>query len=430
MPELMERVTRDGKPSLAIRPHPGQWRALQSRARFILVLAGSQSGKTSVGPIWLLNEIKARGPGDYMVAAPTYPILGLKALPELLRLFQTNLGLGEFTAGSPRRFIFSPAGEIKLHGAEQREPTVIFFGHAGEPDSLEAATLKGLWADEPGQKGFRAGSWEALLRRLAIHRGRALLTTTPYDLGWLKQQLYDRAPTSGGQIEVINFTSLMNPAFPRQEYEERKASMPRWRFRMAYDGLFERPAGVIYDCFDPAMHAVPRFVLPAGWPRYLGLDFGGVNTAALFYAAETDDQDRPTGRLYLYREYLAGGRTAKEHADALLMGEPGIPTCVGGSKSEGQWRQEFRAGGLPVRSPIVKEVEIGISRVYGEHRKGAILVFDDLTGYLEQKATYSRVLDDQGNTTEAIEDKETYHYLDAERYVVGWLVGMRERRVV
>jgi hypothetical protein len=430
MPELMERAVHDGQPSLAIRPHPGQWQALHSRARFILVLAGTQSGKSSLGPLWLFQEIQARGPGDYMVAAPTYPLLGLKALPELLKLFREHLRLGDFTGGAPRRFVFSERGERAIFGAAQREPTTVYFSHASEPDSLEAATIKGLWADEAGQKAFKGGSWEALLRRMAIHRARALLTTTPYDLGWLKQQLYDRAPTSGGQIEVVNFDSLMNPAFPREEYEERRATLPAWRFNMFYRGRFERPAGLIYDAFDPAAHRVPRFVLPPGWPRYLGLDFGGVHTAALFFAAELDASARTTGRLYLYREYLAGGRTAKEHAEALLSGEPGIPTCVGGSKSEGQWRQEFRAGGLPVRSPIVKEVEIGISRVYGEHRKGAILVFDDCARYLEQKATYSRVLDDQGNTTEVIEDKETFHFMDAERYVIGWLVGMRERRVV
>jgi hypothetical protein len=433
--EFAAVAVRDGRAGLEFRPHIGQYRALSSRARFVLVLAGTQSGKTVTGPLWLLHEIKARGPGDYMVVTPTYPLLGMKALPEFLRLFQAGLGLGDYTGSPPRRFIVSPRGETMLFGAPQPTPTVIYFGHAGEPESLESATIKGLWADEAGQKGFKFASWEALRRRMSIHRARALITTTPYDLGWLKQQLYDRWRDGDRTIEVISFDSIANPTFPREEFEERRASMPAWRFNMFYRGRFERPAGLIYDSFDQRRHTCPRFAVPFEWPRSLGLDFGGVNTAALFYAAERARLDdgswgAETGRLFLYREYLAGGRTAKAHADKLLVGEPGVPTCVGGSKSEGQWRAEFRQAGLPVRSPIVREVEIGINRVYGAHARGEIIVFDDLAHYLDQKATYSRELDELGEPTEAIADKETFHLMDAERYVVGWLMGLRERQVV
>jgi hypothetical protein len=154
------------------------------------------------------------------------------------------------------------------------------------------------------------------------------------------------------------------------------------------------------------------------WRRYMGLDFGGVNTAALFYAQEPN-----TPRLFLYREYHAGGRTAEEHKVKLVAGEPMIPLVVGGSKSEGQWRREFSRAGLPVASPTISEVDLGIQRVYGAHKRGEIIVFDDLHGYLDQKQTYSRKLDPNGESTEAIEDKETFHFMDAERYIVGKLKG-------
>jgi hypothetical protein len=173
---------------------------------------------------------------------------------------------------------------------------------------------------------------------------------------------------------------------------------------------------MIYDSFDEKTHTFPRFEIPGLWPRYLGLDFGGVHTAGLFYAAEPG-----TNRLWLYREYLAGSRTAKEHADALLRGEPSIPDCVGGSRSEGQWRAEFAAGGLPISSPAFSDVEVGINRVYGAHKRAEIRVFDDLTGYLEQKQTYSRTLDGAGEPTEEIDDKASFHFMDAERYIIGTL---------
>jgi len=51
------------------------------------------------------------------------------------------------------------------------------------------------------------------------------------------------------------------------------------------------------------------------------------------------------------------------------------------------------------------------------------MVFDTLVGYLDQKGTYSRELDANGQPTEKIKNKETYHYLDAERYIIGKIRG-------
>ena len=402
---------------LRLHLHPGQWRAWQSQRRFIAILAGIQSGKTVLGPPWLYREMQHKGPGDYMVVTPTFPLLELKALPEFCKLFEDWLALGKYVGSPTRQFRVSEFGQKKPFGDSGSDyKTNVFFGYAADPDSLESATAKAVWCDEPGQKKFKLSSWEAILRRLSIHLGRALITTTIYNLGWLKQQFYDKWKAGDPLYDVINFKSIQNPAFPREEFERARATLPRWKFDMFYNALFTRPAGLIYDCFDQELHVVPRFTIPAHWPRYLGLDFGGVNTAGLFYA-----QEPGTGRLYLYREYKAGGRTSQEHAQKLLEGEPGVPVCVGGAKSEGQWRHEFRAGGLPVRQPAIGDVEVGIDRVYGVHKRNGLYVFEDLAGYLEEKTTYSRVLDENGEPTEEIEDKETFHYMDAERYILGFL---------
>jgi hypothetical protein len=399
--------------------HPGQWRAWQSERRFILVLAGTQSGKTSFGPAWLWREIQRCGPGDYMVVTPTFPLLELKALPELLRLFDATLGLGRYIGSPVRRFVFSTEGSKRTFGAayDPYQQTSVIFGYAAEPESLESATAKAAWLDEAGQRRFKLASFEAILRRLSLAQGRILATTTPYDLGWVKQRLYDRWKAGDPDIDVIQFDSTQNPAFSRVEFERAQRDLPRWKFNMFYRGQFERPAGLIYDSFATERHTCPPFAIPAAWPRYVGLDFGGVNTAAVFLAEEP-----ATRRLYLYRTYKAGSRTASDHARALLAGEPGLPVlAVGGSKSEGQWRAEFAAGGLPIREPLISDVEVGIDRVYGTISRGELVVFSTLANVLEEIATYSRVLDDAGEPTEKIEDKETFHHLDSLRYIVGYI---------
>jgi hypothetical protein len=411
---------------MRLRFHKGQWAAWQSIKRIVLVLAGSQGGKTSWGVFWLLREIQRRGPGDYLVVTPTYPLLMKKALPEFLKLFGQMLGLGEWKAQS-KTFVFSPEGQQKVHGAHTpATPTQVFFGHAQDPDSLESATAKAAWLDEAGQAKFRAGSWEAINRRLTIHQGRILITTTPYTFNWLKTKLYDewmRAGKSHPEIDVIRFDSTENPAFPKAEFDRARKSLPNWRFLMMFCGHFTRPAGQIYDCFDTAIHAMPRYFLPPEWPRFCGMDFGLENTAAVLFAEEQDLQTHvPTGRWIAYKEYWpAGGmhggkREPREHIDAILEGERTHPRTAGGSASEDDWREKFAKAGLAIQCPPVRDVEAGIDAVYELIKSGCLVVFDDLDELLAELESYSRELDDSGKVTMKIDGKDSYHVLDACRY--------------
>src|SRR5262245_31587923 len=80
---------------LTLNFHPGQSRAWRSTARFILVLAGTRSGKTSWSPWWLWREMKTRGPGDYLLCAPTFKLMDKAAIPYLRDAFTVKLGLGK-----------------------------------------------------------------------------------------------------------------------------------------------------------------------------------------------------------------------------------------------------------------------------------------------------------------------------------------------
>ena len=418
--EFLTVVQRNGKPKYRYRPHRGQQKMLLSKKRFILVLAGTQGGKTSSAPLWMYREIHDRGPGDYLVVAPTYPLMQKKLLPEFRSFFEYGTGLGKYVGGSVKELTIRKEIYPKIWKdpilANSDETTRLMFGHAQDPESLESATAKGAVLDEAGQKKFKAGSYEAILRRLSINQGRVLLPTTPYNLGWLYQRLY--RPWKDGtdpDIDVIRFESTMNPVFPVEEFERAKRVLPKWKFDMFYRGIFTRPAGIIYDCFDEDAHVVPDFPIPKEWPRYLGLDFGGTNTAGL-YVAEHD------GKYYIYNEYWPRlQRTAAEHKEYILRGETGLPTAVGGAKSEGQWRDEFSAAGLPVKEPDISEVELGISRFYGLIQDDRVRVLAGCKHFLEEIMSYARELDDNDEPTEKIEDKNEYHLLDGARYIFGWL---------
>ena len=426
--ELVEVNPETGEVRLNF--HPGQWRAYDAEERFVVVLAGTQGGKTSFLPWWLVREIERCGQGDYLVAAPTFKILEPKILPTFLDVFGRLLDLGTFVRSPVMRFTFSEEGARRLLGDRydpQGPKIIVYFGHASNPDSLESATYLAAALDECGQDDFKQGSWEAILRRLSLASGmichdgrpggRAFLGTTVYNLGWIKAVLYDRwLRDKDRTIAVIHFDSTENPKFPKAEFERARRELPTWKFDMFYRGRFTRPAGMIYDSYDETRHERAREVLPDEWKRFMGVDFGPVNTAAIFLAERPSDK-----HLFLYRTYHHGGRTAKQHVVAMLEGEPKhkLPLAYGGSRSEQEWRNDFTRAGLPIAPSPIVDVEVGIQRVWGVHKRDEMTVFTDLDEYRAEKLSYARELDLNDEVTEKIKDKHSFHLMDAERYILG-----------
>ncbi len=413
---LWEASRQGNKLTIRQRPHAGQWRALTSERRFIAMLAGTQAGKTSAGPLWLEREIRRCGPGDYLGVTSTFPLLKLKMLPEFLLFFRHTLKLGTYQA-SDRVFTF--------HDGKTR----IIFGSATHPESLESATAKAAWLDEAGQDQFKIESWEAILRRLSLAQGRVLVGTTLYNLGWLKQQIYDPWLRGDPDIEVIQFQSTLNPAFPLAEFERARKTLPTWKFDLFYRGQYAKPAGLIYGDYrdeyrEHGGHLVRPFEIPSEWSRHVGVDFGAINTALVWLARDPDSGER-----YVYREYLAGGKTTPGHAadaQALSKGET-IRSWHGGAKSEVQQRLDWKAAGIPVQEPPFDNVEAGLDRVIEGWKTDKLFIFDTCLGIRDELGTYSREVDEVGEPTEKIKDKASFHRLDALRYVI---IGGKSKRLV
>lgn len=276
---------------------------------------------------------------------------------------------------------------------------------------LESASAKAALFDECGQDKVSLNSWEAILRRLSLSQGRVLGGTTPFNLGWLKTQIFDRWRAGDADYQVIQFKSIMNPSFPRAEYERARRTLPRWKFEMFYNGEFSRPAGMIYENFTQA-HIMPAFPIPGGWPRYLGLDFGAVNTAKIWIA-----EDPATKLFYVYREEHGGKRTTLDHVKSVKQYNEHHLKAYGGAKSEIQQRDDYTAAGLTVMEPLIADVEAGIDRVAALLKARRLYVLDTCPGLIDEFGRYARELDDSGQPIDKIKNKNDFHHLDALRYV-------------
>jgi len=405
----------DGSGRVRTALHAGQYATMASESRITAMIAGTQGGKTSLGPLWLEREIRRRGPGDYLAVTATFPLLQRKMQPEFLRYFRDTLHLGNWAAGT-KTFTY--------HDNETR----VMFGSANNPESLESASAKGAWLDECGQYQFRLESWEAIQRRLGLYMGRALITSTPYNAGWLKVEVYDRARAGDPDYTVIQFASTMNPLFPQEELDRVRNTLPAWKVRMFYEGLFDQPPGLIYSTYrdmyrEQGGHLVRPIPLQPHWPRYVGVDFGGSNTAKIYAA-----YDPIQNVYYAYMEELSGGLTSAQHSQEVIRNLNGaaLSGLWGGARSESAWRAEWGAAGLIMQEPDIYDVEVGIDRVSALFQQNRLFVFDTMSGLRDELGTYSRPVAPDGTILPGIVDKHRYHRLDALRYLGTGLGGINE----
>ena len=419
--------------------HPGQEAAWNSKKRFIFVLAGTQGGKTSFGPWWLLREIETRSRpdelNDYLAVSANYDLFKLKMLPEMLTVFVDIAKIGRYWPSlrtieirDPRtRAFWAQHAEDKMYARIILRSAGAGAGEVGV-SGLESATAKAAWLDECGLDSFSEVAWEAVLRRLSLSQGRVLGTTTLYNFDWLYHRVYTSWQQGDPDIDIISFDSRENPLFPEEEYERARRQLPEWKFNMLYRGVFDRPAGMIYQDYDEAVHVVDPFFIPHNWPQYVGIDPGAINTAVLWIAVNPDTKDA-----YVWKESIEGNLTSEEHCKRIKeiaqMFKGARVTYTGGAASEKQFRMDWQNHGIPVLEPSVHDVDSGIDRVITKLRSKHFFFFRTCTVTRAQMREYSRLLDDQGEPTEKIKDKEKYHLLDALRYAVSRMPGYRTATV-
>jgi len=418
---------------IRVHLHPGQQRVMASKARFTFMLGSPQVGKTCLSPHWLANEINNKergGAGDYLAVTSTYDLFKLKLLPEFLSVFEGGVignqpykaDIGRYWAGERIIELAEDLTPGKFWAKKQDDPMWgrIILRSADAKAGLEAATIKAAVLDEPGQKEFTRDAWDGVLRRLSLSMGRVLGTTTIYCTNWVKHDIFDPWKAGDRDIQVIQVDSLENPVFPRAEYERAERMLPKWKFRMIYQGRYETPAGLIYDKFDALASKVHRIPINPKWNVYVGHDFGPVNMAACFYAHDPD-----TGLYWLFATYRAGG-PVYNHVEEFKRITAGLNVVkrIGGSAgktNEEGWREAFSAHGWPIISPkdYLKKPQVRIQRVNELHALNKVMVMDDLYEYLDEKLSFCYKLDDNYNPLQdEIENESAFHLMSAEQYIL------------
>lgn len=385
-------------PRLTIHAHPGQARVLTSDCPVVAAIAGTGGGKTVCGMVWLANNMVRKPGHSWLVVEPTQEMITRVLLPD---------APGRMSLVKLLKYYDPDLIYRKSESAIYTRYGTVFLASATNPLTLEGAHVAGAWLDEAGQMGRLA--FETARRRTSFLNGQVLITTTPYNRGWLFQEVYQpwREGTPG--IEVIQFSSLANPKYPKDVYERNRATMSAARFRMMHEGGFERPEGMIYETWSDEYIEEP-FDVPCTWEKIGGLDFGWNNPfAAVWLAKDPDDV------WHLYHEYKHPQRTIEQHHKQ-LTGYPGPqPNTWYADPAGSEERRMLRLLGMTT-TPGNNEVLAGIDKVNEIVGTGRLRVFRSCRHWLDEIEGY--VWDTSADVFIDKPRKVNDHLMDATRYAL------------
>ena len=257
MAELLQPIRR-------VKLFNKQFEAFNFETQFGAAVAGIQSGKTYLGAYWAGKKLSEYPDKNGIIAAPTYKILQAATLKKFFDVFPEL-----------RQYYKEQKGEIQL-------PTggVIYIRSADNPLGIEGITAHWAWLDEGGQCSVL--TWIVLRSRVAFTGGQILITTTPYNMGWLYTDFYLKwLNKQDKELSFFTWKSIDNPYFNKEFYEAEKNRLSLQEFARRYMGEFKKMSGLVWDLPEEQIIAPIENLIHKAEIRIMGIDWGFRNPAAI-----------------------------------------------------------------------------------------------------------------------------------------------------
>lgn len=219
------------------------------------------------------------------------------------------------------------AGLVHWYGGSAQEAagyryangSAINVGGMDKPTKVMSSEYDAIYVQEAIE--LTEADWDALTTRLRngkISFQQLFGDTNPdSEIHWLNQR------AQSGKTQMLESRHEDNPVYwdkAKQEWTEKGAAyigkldnLTGVRYLRLRKGLWVAAEGMVYEDWDPHIHLVDRFEIPADWERIWAVDFGYTNPFVLQCWAKDHD-----GRLFRYREIYRTKRMVEDHARDIL----------------------------------------------------------------------------------------------------------------
>lgn len=372
-----------------------QFDAFNFTTQFCAAVAGVQSGKTFLGAHWAGKKISEFPDKNGIIVAPTYKILQAATIKKFFDIFPELRG-----------YYKEQKGEIQL-------PTggVVYIRSADNPLGIEGITAHWAWLDEGGMTSVL--TWTVLRSRVSMTGGQILITTTPYNMGWLYMDYY--MPWKNGmdnQLSFFTWRSIDNPYYSKEFYEAERKRLSVEEFGRRYIGEFRKMTGLIWDLPDEQI-VEPLDINTKTELRIMGCDWGFRNPTGLsviyvkdksFYIVDEWRKEEQTTDEIIQ----VGNNLIKEHGITRVFPDPAEPDRIEEAKRKG-WPVYSASkdvfGGINLIQTLIKEKRFFVS-------KNCKQTLDEMSMYHWAENT------DQDKAKKEEPEKFNDHLMDATRYAI------------
>jgi len=379
-----------------VKLFPRQFDALNFTTQFAAAVAGVQSGKTFLGAHWAGKKMLEFPDKSGIIVAPTYKTLQQATLKKFFDVFPEL-----------RRYYREQKGEINL-------PTggTVYIRSADSPLGIEGITAHWVWLDEGGMTSIL--TWTVLRSRVSMTGGQILITTTPYNMGWLYQDFFiPWREKTDKQLSFFTWRSVDNPYFSKEFYEAEQSRLPPEEFSRRYMGEFRKMTGLVWDL--PAGQGIAPIegLVQKAEVRIMGVDWGFRSPAGIIVVYKYDNV------WYVVDEWKMSERITseiiqvihnkiKEHRISSVFPDP----------AEADRIEECRRANIPVYLAN-KDVTGGVSFIKQLIYEKRLFVFNTCKELLDEMSMYHyKEPKDEFSVPEEEPEKFNDHLCDSLRYAI------------
>ena len=372
-----------------------QFDAFNFKTQFGAVIAGIQSGKTFLGSYWSRNKIGQFRDKNGLICAPTYKILQQSTLEKFFQIWPDL-----------RKYYKEQKGVIELPSKGK-----VFTRSADQPLGIEGMTIYWAWLDEAGMMPRLI--WTVVRSRVSLTGGQVLITTTPYNMGWLYQEFYIPWKEKRDlDLSVFTWRSIENPFFPKEFFLKEKQRLRPEEFARRYEGEFKKMEGLVYD-LPPEQIITPNLdIVKKAEFVGAGIDWGFRNPAAIPVGALWDNA------WYIIDDWKESGRTTAEIIQVAknkvsefriqrFYPDPAEPDRI----------KECKNAGLNI-ADTNNDVIGGISTIQQLIKDKRFFVFDICRNWLDEQSKYHYPEGQEGKPFKDEPEKIDDHLMSGTRYLI------------